>query len=53
MKPTTDNEIESFLDEQLKIIDDESCYVAEDNHPPTPSVEQQDNPEPQESEEKI
>ena len=52
LKPATDNEIESFLDEQLKIIDDpESCYVAEDDPPPPPPVEQEDNPEQHESEE--
>ena len=51
-KKATDNEIESFLDEQLKIIDDpESCYVAEDDPPPPPPVEQEDNPEQHESEE--
>ena len=50
LKPATDNEIESFLVEQLKIIDDpESCYLAEDDPPTPPPVEQQDNPEPQES----
>ena len=52
LKPATDNEIESFLDDQLEIIDDpESCYMAEDEPPPPPPVEQQDNREPQESEE--
>ena len=50
LKHATDNEIESSLDEQLKIIDDsESCYVAEDVSPHPPPFEQQDNPEPQES----
>ena len=54
LTPATDNEIESesFLDEQLEIIDDpESCYVAEDDPPPPPPVEQDDNPEQHESEE--
>ena len=44
--------IEIFKDEQLKIIDDtESCYVAEDDPPTPPQVEEEVYSEPQEKEE--